>query len=670
MIRSSTIIRGGQTITHTWRMLWQIIRDMWRLMLLAFAGVMLVSAYLNTAPYDRYVTFQYGYASFLWRIHQNANEFVNFRQPSGENTQVRVVDILRTPGVHMAKNRVVSEVIASAWSGGFAAGGIAGLFLFVAYLRGRAFARKTHIRGAQLTTQRKLAKAIRRYNIRRGGTRYSLAGVPFPHGAETTHTLVSGAPGTGKTQLILGLLDQIRARGDRAIVYDKMGALTEAFFDPARDVLLNPLDQRSPYWSPFIDARLPNDFDMLAQAMIPRPTKGDPTWAEASQLLLSEAAQKLASQGVTDNLALIDHLVRIDLKYVQAFIKGTFAQNVLPEGSERTAASVQFTITNALRAFRVLRHDGEAFSIRKWVSDTERDGFLFMSSRGDQHSTLQPLISMWLEVAVNQLLSGQPSSRMLWFILDEVGSLNYIPSLITSVTETRQFGGAFVIGIQTKSLLEHNFGKEGAAALLGSCRSRVVLSTPEPETATWCAQVLGEREVSEYHEGVTYGANEMRDGVSLSEKTTPEKLVLASQIQDLPDRHGFIKMPQGFPAAAIKVPVRKVRSVVPRYVLRHIPPLPEAPRIIEGTAKPTAAPSAQPEETGSAQEAPKKRRASKSKPAVEAAPASAPPPPAEPRQTETAPPAPPPQAQTEPELEATAPPAATPTKAARRPNDF
>ena len=76
--------------------------------------------------------------------------------------------------------------------------------------------------------------------------------------------------------LISDLVAQIRARGERCVIYDKMGSYTAAFFDPGRDVLMNPLDGRAPRWSPFLEARTPRDFDMMAAALIPQQ-KGTPS---------------------------------------------------------------------------------------------------------------------------------------------------------------------------------------------------------------------------------------------------------------------------------------------------------------------------------------------------------------------------------------------------------
>ena len=72
--------------------------------------------------------------------------------------------------------------------------------------------------------------------------------MPYPEWAETQHTIVSGTTGSGKTVLISDLVAQIRDRGERCVIYDKMGSYIRSFYDPERDVLMNPLDARAPRW--------------------------------------------------------------------------------------------------------------------------------------------------------------------------------------------------------------------------------------------------------------------------------------------------------------------------------------------------------------------------------------------------------------------------------------
>ena len=127
---------------------------------------------------------------------------------------------------------------------------------------------------------------------------YSIAGIPYPERAETQHTIVSGTTGSGKTVLISDLVAQVRARGERCVIYDKMGSYTRAFLDPSRDVLMNPLDARAPRWSPFLEARDPRDFDMMAAALIPQQKDTvDPFWVTAARQLFSNGAGVLRQRG-------------------------------------------------------------------------------------------------------------------------------------------------------------------------------------------------------------------------------------------------------------------------------------------------------------------------------------------------------------------------------------
>ena len=93
-----------------------------------------------------------------------------------------------------------------------------------------------------------------------------------------------------------------------------MGSYTRAFFDPARDVLLNPLDARAPRWSPFFEARNPRDFDTMAAALVPQQKDTvDPFWVTAARQLFSNGAGVLWRKGVTENSVLVDHLLKTEL---------------------------------------------------------------------------------------------------------------------------------------------------------------------------------------------------------------------------------------------------------------------------------------------------------------------------------------------------------------------
>ena len=88
------------------------------------------------------------------------------------------------------------------------------------------------LRGARLVDGKALAKLVRQ---REEAGPYEIAGVPMRSGSETLHTLFAGAQGTGKSQQFFRIMEQVRARGKRMIVYDPTGEFTQAFYREGKD---------------------------------------------------------------------------------------------------------------------------------------------------------------------------------------------------------------------------------------------------------------------------------------------------------------------------------------------------------------------------------------------------------------------------------------------------
>ena len=387
------------------------------------------------------------------------------------------------------------------------------------------------------------------------------------------HTIVSGTTGSGKTVLIADLVEQIRARGERCVLYDKMGSYTEAFFDAERDVLLNPLDARAPRWSPFVEARSVRDFDTMAAALIPRQKDAaDPFWITAARQLFSHGTAVLWQRGETHNRVLVDHLLKTELNALAEAMEGTVAQSIVDPENPKTALSVRAMLTANIGAMDLLPDEGPPFSIREWI---ERDGggFLFLTSRADQHASLRGLISTWLEIAVNALLSlPREDARRIWLILDELPTLHQLPSLRPGLAESRQFGGCFVLGVQVFSALRELYGRDGAETISGLCGTRVVLAAPDKDTSEWSAESLGRVEVETLAEGVSYDTGEHpgapRGGVTLSARRDLRPLVLPAEVARLENLTGYLKLPGPWPVARIALRYKPRPKVAKRFVAR------------------------------------------------------------------------------------------------------
>ena len=84
---------------------------------------------------------------------------------------------------------------------------------------------------------------------------------------------MTGTTGAGKTNAFHTLLPEIQTRGDKAIIVDLTGDYVGRYFQPGRDILLNPLDGRSALWSPWADTETEEDIDSLAASIPPAKRK-------------------------------------------------------------------------------------------------------------------------------------------------------------------------------------------------------------------------------------------------------------------------------------------------------------------------------------------------------------------------------------------------------------
>ncbi|MBF0248832.1 MAG: type IV conjugative transfer system coupling protein TraD [Alphaproteobacteria bacterium] len=574
-MRNSSFIRGGQTTLHEYRMTMQVGKTLAWIVSGVAALVMGVKLAINLSLHEVYQWYVWHWAQFLYLASFKYTQEITIYDYAWQPYVTYTGAIVEHPGMTATKDKVESLMFSGAGLG-LVIGVIVALVLAVLFLwRGHHLKKAKHLRGSQLLDAPELARRIKAANASHPKDRtkdkpYSIADVPYPTGAPATHTLICGTTGAGKTTVIAELIEQIRRNGDRAIVYDKTGGFVRAFFDPAFDVLCNPFDARAPRWSVFSEGRKASDFEMMAKALIPEQ-KGmvDPFWVLAARILFSKIAEGLRREGRPSNARLVSQLLKIDLTDMAALLKNTAAQAIIDEKSPKTALSVRAVMTAYLACLEHLPDNGpddqdaQPFSIREWIEDDARDGFMFLTSRGDMHESVKGLITCWLEIAVNTLLSLEQSrERKVWIILDEVPSLYNIPSLHPGMAESRQFGGCFVLGLQVWSAMRDIYGTNGAETLSGLARTRVVLSTPDKATADWCSQALGNAEATELHETLSYGAHEMRDGVSLAARNELRPIVLPTEIMGLPDLTGYLRLPQGFPVTrfTVKAKARKEAS--------------------------------------------------------------------------------------------------------------
>ncbi len=228
-------------------------------------------------------------------------------------------------------------------------------------------------------------------------------------------------------------------------------------------------------------------------------------------------------------------------------------------------------------AMKLLPSEAETkgrWSTLEWSK--ERRGWLFLTSTPDTRKRLAPLISLWLDILVLRLMNqGRMSPRPVWFILDELATLQRLPQLHTAITENRKSNNPVVLGFQGRSQLEVRYGHE-AEAMMSQPSTKIFLCTSEPHAAKWISDTIGEQEIERIRESRTneqFPQSRKSKGYNLEREIRP--LVMASEISGLEKMHGYLKC--GNLVIRLSLPYIGLESKEPQYIERPALPPPEEP---------------------------------------------------------------------------------------------
>jgi hypothetical protein len=215
--------------------------------------------------------------------------------------------------------------------------------------------------------------------------------VRIPRREESSHFIMVGDSGTGKSSLIRQILTQVRERGETAVVYDPALEFTPQFFDPATDVLLNPTDQRMPFWTPSDEVQYPAEALTLARSLFPDKPHENTFFTESARKIFGHLLRyRPTPQDLTSWMKNMDEVDRR--------IAGTELEAMIPVSAAGQRAAVQGTLNQAAAAFQLLPAESETkgrWSAASWAK--ERAGWLLLPSAPTQRESLRPLLSMWLD---------------------------------------------------------------------------------------------------------------------------------------------------------------------------------------------------------------------------------------------------------------------------------
>ena len=265
-------------------------------------------------------------------------------------------------------------------------------------------------------------------------------------------------------------------------------------------------------------------------------------------------------------------------------VKGTEYAAMIDRDSPPQRNGVLGSLNMVADAMKLLPSESE--TTQRWSTldwSKERRGWLFLTSTPDTRRRLAPLISLWLDILVLGLMNqGRTSPRPVWFILDELATLQRLPQLHTAITENRKSNNPVVLGFQGRSQLEVRYGHE-AEAMMSQPSTKVFLCTSEPHAAKWISDTIGEQEIERIRESRTNGYfPHSRKSASYNLEREVKPLVMASEISGLEKLYGYLKCRNL--VVRLSLPYIELERREAQYVERAARPHKEPPKVAAAAA--------------------------------------------------------------------------------------
>jgi type IV conjugative transfer system coupling protein TraD len=574
--KAKQFTRGGQITFHNIRMLLQINKTVWNVYLFALLILAIVSIYIIT-PKDVW------WSAWYWCVAQ-----VN---PILDALSIKIAPF--AVPYHGRTYHVSAKTYLSYWQfvknaeavvpyikTGAGIGFVLSLGVFYAMVKwlisqGEKQTANKFLRGSRLDIPKNVAKQIRKEKM---ASDIVIDDMPMIVNSETKHFLVHGSTGSGKTQLISKLLDNLRKRGDRVFLYDKGGVYTSTFYRSNQDKILNPFDTRSENWSLWHEARTATDFENMAESLIPMHGETEPFWVNAARTIFGSAAFTMQDNPDRSIKKLLKILLTSELNDLHDYLSGTEAATLTSDKIEKTAISIRSVITTYLKSLRFLIGVEQTakkpkFSIRDWVCDDKDDSWLFLSSNAAQHASLKPLLSMWFSMATITLLAlPEKRNRRLWFVCDELPSLHKLPQLSESIAEARKYGGCFVLGMQSYAQLEKVYGKSAGREIFDLMNTAFFFRSPSPDMAELVSRALGSQEIEDMRENYSYGANTIRDGISIGTQRMTNQIVTSAEIMELEEMKCYLRLAAPYPITLLELVLNKRSQLAEGFIPNNLTP--------------------------------------------------------------------------------------------------
>ncbi len=309
--------------------------------------------------------------------------------------------------------------------------------------------------------------------------------------------ILSGAPGSGKSVILIRWMWEAIQRDYRSMIFDPKGEFVQLLGRYPGVKILSPFDKRSMVWDVAMDCNTDPAMNAFVGALIPKSDK-NPFFDVAAQMLMvgimkTLYAEKGLAWGFTD-LALgitqpLDVMVENLQKYAPAakeqydFALDAAAQNIAGGDQSQTVNNIRASLSvgarlvgQLARAWGKPKKSAVKFSAKAWAQDGYTGPRQILLMTGEDKDLSGAYVASVLNAAFRTVLNDltNDESRRLCFFMDEFPELPVKHIIVDRVMAVaRGFGVCVFLAYQDHAQVIDSMGENKADTMLNLAALKV-----------------------------------------------------------------------------------------------------------------------------------------------------------------------------------------------------
>ncbi|HOJ78457.1 MAG TPA: type IV secretion system DNA-binding domain-containing protein [Bacillota bacterium] len=441
------------------------------------------------------------------------------------------------------------------------------LYCVAFYLYSIKMSKDKFIRGIDLIPieklNAKLAAKAKEENKKKELPHITIGDTKIPRSMEPSHFLILGAAGSGKSVLLNQIIYQIRERKEKArtrekmIIYDMKGEFVSKHFE-ANDLIFSPFDLRTLKWSFFNEIESYPDFDIASKSLFVSTDPRDEYWYNCAKDVFRMGLIYLHQNGRTTNKDLWDFFSQSI-----SYMKVCFEELPLSEQAglkhienpeSNSSSSIISVLQERIQFFRYLIDIEGDFSFRKFIRDENDTRTVYLLNIEQFKMIFKPLMTFVIDTVIRETLSlPDKLNRRIFFIIDELGSLYKMESILDLLTVGRSKGACLLCANQDLGRIEETYGKSNIKTFYNNFNTNFIFRINEPETAEFLSKALGEKQIIRISQSSQMSHKSTGDRKSFNEQEKNERVILPTEFQNLENFNNVVKI-SNFGISKMEVP--------------------------------------------------------------------------------------------------------------------